>query len=174
VEGCVSQEKWEKLKNMLKELEAMVTRADRVARGFRRAPEVAEWDSDLRRGTRVDSYRWSREGRTSYQSYWKCTGRRLNRQRLEEMRGFLNYVVRTYPWMNPYLKGLHLTIDGWRPGRVAGGWRNRQRPHHQPRRHMEARREWDHEVHGVRREGGQTEEEDTPAVVAVQPRLMSR
>ena len=87
------------------------------------------------------------------------------------MRGFLNYVVRTYPWMNPYLKGLHLTIDGWRPGRVAGGWRNRHRPHHQPRRHMEARREWDHEVHGVRREGGQTEEEDAPVVVAVQPRL---
>jgi hypothetical protein len=39
--------------------------------------------------------------------------RGLPRQRLLEIRGFLNYVVRTYPWMNPYLKGLHLTIDGW-------------------------------------------------------------
>ena len=25
------------------------------------------------------------------------------------------YVVRTYPWINPYMKGLHLTIDSWRP-----------------------------------------------------------
>jgi hypothetical protein len=49
--------------------------------------------------------------------------RGLPRQRLLEIRGFLNYVVRTYPWMNPYLKGLHLTIDGWREGRTEGGWR---------------------------------------------------
>lgn len=33
-------------------------------------------------------------------------------RRLLSVRGFLNYVVRTYPWLNPYLKGLHLTIDG--------------------------------------------------------------
>ena len=42
---------------------------------------------------------------------------RVPHQRLLEIRGFLNYVVRTYPWLNPYLKGLHLTIDGWREGR---------------------------------------------------------
>ena len=47
--------------------------------------------------------------------------RGLPGQRLLEIRGFLNYVVRTYPWMNPYLKGLHLTIDGWREGRAEGG-----------------------------------------------------
>jgi hypothetical protein len=49
--------------------------------------------------------------------------RGLPRQRLLEIRGFLNYVVRTYPWLNPYLKGLHLTIDGWREGREGGGWK---------------------------------------------------
>ena len=29
----------------------------------------------------------------------------------------------TYPWLFPYLKGLHLTIDGWRPGCDAKGYR---------------------------------------------------
>ena len=35
--------------------------------------------------------------------------------RLLQIRGFLMYVVRTYPWINPYMKGLHLTINSWRP-----------------------------------------------------------
>jgi hypothetical protein len=39
-------------------------------------------------------------------------------------RGFLVYVARTYPAMRPYLKGLHLTIDGWRPGRDDKGWKD--------------------------------------------------
>ena len=38
-------------------------------------------------------------------------GAKLPLQRLLEIRGFLIYVVRTYPWMSPYLKGLHNTID---------------------------------------------------------------
>ena len=33
---------------------------------------------------------------------------------LECIRGFLIYVARTFKWMTPYLKGLHLTIDVWR------------------------------------------------------------
>lgn len=33
---------------------------------------------------------------------------------LQSNRGFLNYVGRTYKWLPPYLKGLHLTIDIWR------------------------------------------------------------
>ena len=37
-------------------------------------------------------------------------------QRMLEIRGFLMYVVRTYPWLNPYMKGMHLTIDSWRAG----------------------------------------------------------
>jgi len=35
----------------------------------------------------------------------------LPQQCLLVIRGFLIYVVRTYPWLNPYIKGLHLTID---------------------------------------------------------------
>ena len=46
-------------------------------------------------------------------------------QRLLVIRGFLIYVVRTYPWLNPYIKGLHLTIDSWRPGREELGFKMR-------------------------------------------------
>ena len=46
-------------------------------------------------------------------------------QRLLEIRGFLIYVVRTYPWLNPYIKGLHLTIESWRPGREESGFKMR-------------------------------------------------
>ena len=40
-----------------------------------------------------------------------------------EIRGFLMYVVRTYPWLNPYMKGMHLTIDSWRAGRAEDGFK---------------------------------------------------
>lgn len=47
----------------------------------------------------------------------------LQRDKLESARGFLVYVARTYTTMLPYLKGLHLTIDSWRPNRDEEGWR---------------------------------------------------
>jgi hypothetical protein len=34
---------------------------------------------------------------------------------LESYSGFLIYICRTYPAINPYLKGIHLTLDSWRP-----------------------------------------------------------
>jgi hypothetical protein len=34
-------------------------------------------------------------------------------------------VTRTYTGMNPYLIGVHLTVDGWREDRDAEGWRQR-------------------------------------------------
>ena len=58
-----------------------------------------------------DRYEWMPDGKKEYQAWHADPGRRIPRQRLLEIRGFLNYVVRTYPWINPYLKGLHLTID---------------------------------------------------------------
>jgi hypothetical protein len=45
----------------------------------------------------------------------------LDRHRLESIRGFLLYLTRTYPNMTPHLKGLHLSIDGWRPDRDVDG-----------------------------------------------------
>jgi hypothetical protein len=47
----------------------------------------------------------------------------LPRAVLESGRGFLIYITRTYTTMIPYLKGLHLTIDSWRPNRDADGWK---------------------------------------------------
>jgi hypothetical protein len=48
---------------------------------------------------------------------------RLPLLRLLQIRGFLLYVTRTYRYMTPHLKGLHLTIDSWREGRDSEGWR---------------------------------------------------
>ena len=50
----------------------------------------------------------------------KC-GDGMNRVRLESIRGLLVYVSRTYQYMNPYLKGLHLTLDRCRPHRAGDG-----------------------------------------------------
>jgi hypothetical protein len=50
-------------------------------------------------------------------------GTLLDRKRLESIRGFLLYLTRTYPNMTPHLKGLHLSIDGWRPDRDEAGWK---------------------------------------------------
>jgi len=42
---------------------------------------------------------------------------------LESYRGFLIYVAQTYTTLVPYLKGIHLTLDSWRPNRDDDGWK---------------------------------------------------
>jgi hypothetical protein len=42
---------------------------------------------------------------------------------LESYRGFLMYISRTYPAITPYLKGIHLTLDSWRPWRDEDAWK---------------------------------------------------
>jgi hypothetical protein len=49
-------------------------------------------------------------------------GGHFDHKDLERKRGFLVYVARTYPSLMPFLKGIHLTLDGWRPGRDDDGW----------------------------------------------------
>ena len=44
-------------------------------------------------------------------------------QRLLEIWGFLMYVVRTYPWLIPYMKGMYLTVDSWQPGHAEDGFK---------------------------------------------------
>jgi len=44
---------------------------------------------------------------------------------LERGRGFLVYLSRTYPSIVPYLKGIHLSIDCWRPNRDKDGWKKK-------------------------------------------------
>ena len=41
----------------------------------------------------------------------------MYRASMESIRGLLVYVSKTYKDMIPYLKGLHLTLDSWRPFR---------------------------------------------------------
>ena len=45
----------------------------------------------------------------------------IDYKKLESIRGFLLYLARTYTHMKPYMKGLHLTIDGWREDRDGEG-----------------------------------------------------
>ncbi len=47
----------------------------------------------------------------------------LHRKSLESTRGFLNHLARTYPVITPFLKGFHLTLDGWRGNRDADLWK---------------------------------------------------
>ena len=47
----------------------------------------------------------------------------VHHKQLEQIRGFLIYVTRTYRWVNPYLKGIHQTLDSWRPGVGRDGWK---------------------------------------------------
>ncbi len=42
---------------------------------------------------------------------------------LESYRGYLIYIGRTYPAIVPYLKGIHLTLDSWRPWRAEDCWK---------------------------------------------------
>jgi hypothetical protein len=45
----------------------------------------------------------------------------VDHKELEKTRGFLIYASRIYPPMSPFLKGLHLPIDAWRPERDEEG-----------------------------------------------------
>ncbi len=47
----------------------------------------------------------------------------LSLQHLLEIRGFLMYVVWTYTWLNPYIKGLHLMVDSWCLVRAEDGFK---------------------------------------------------
>ena len=48
---------------------------------------------------------------------------KIERKVLERYRGFMNYVARTYPLLTVWLKGLYMTIDGWRSSRDEDGWK---------------------------------------------------
>ena len=47
----------------------------------------------------------------------------LEYKRLRSDRGFLVYVTQVYPSMKPYVKGFHLSLESWRGGRDAEGWK---------------------------------------------------
>jgi hypothetical protein len=78
----------------------------------------------------------------------------LVRKDLEHRRGFLLYVTRTFPATVPYLKGFHLTIDGWRNNR-----------------NDEGRKYLAREVRELLEKG---EEMDTPDDVAAHPKVKAK
>lgn len=41
----------------------------------------------------------------------------------ESYRCFLIYVCHTYPTINPYLKGVYLSLDSWRPWHSEDAWK---------------------------------------------------
>ncbi len=47
----------------------------------------------------------------------------VNRKLQETIRGFFIHLQCTYPALTPFLKGMHLTIDGWREGRDLNMWK---------------------------------------------------
>ena len=49
----------------------------------------------------------------------------LPHKRLEQIRGFLIYAARSYRWMTPYLKGIHHTLESWRPDRDHEGYKQK-------------------------------------------------
>jgi hypothetical protein len=49
-------------------------------------------------------------------------GEPIQHQRFRSGKGFLVHVSQTYDFVTPYLKGFHLSEDGWRPGRDRDGW----------------------------------------------------
>ena len=71
----------------------------------------------------VSQEKWDRTKRLIAELQLLLSRGPLPLQRLLEIRGFLMYVVRTYTWLNPYMKGLHLTIDSWRAGRAEDGFK---------------------------------------------------
>ena len=45
-------------------------------------------------------------------------------ERFLSIRGFLIHAANAYDHLRPYMKGVHLTADGWRKNRNAEGWRD--------------------------------------------------
>ncbi len=41
------------------------------------------------------------------------TGKSLQHKELEQQRGFFVHLQHTYHCLTPFLKGFHLTLDGW-------------------------------------------------------------
>mmetsp|Transcript_25774 Transcript_25774/g.61250 ORF Transcript_25774/g.61250 Transcript_25774/m.61250 type:complete len:573 (+) Transcript_25774:1839-3557(+) len=78
------------------------------------AGSVVHTDGDVR--VTVSAEKWAKAKAHVSELIEMARSGRMNLHRLRQIRGFLGYFVRTYRWGNPYLKGLHLTIDGWRPG----------------------------------------------------------
>ena len=72
----------------------------------------------------VSEERWNKtKGHIQRLEEWAASDEEIDRKELEKIRGFLVYVSLTFQSMVPYLKGIHLTLESWRPDRNEEGWR---------------------------------------------------
>jgi hypothetical protein len=74
----------------------------------------------------VSEKKWEKTQMVVRELHEKASSPTMNRKALERIRGYLTYVSRTYRWMVPYLKGIHLTIDSWREDRDTEGYRRKK------------------------------------------------
>jgi hypothetical protein len=88
----------------------------RMSEDVRKLVSVERWAKTRARLAEI------RKGLTDWQARPDVV-KGLDRKMLERARGFLVYFARAYTPLWPYLKGLHLTIDGWRPD-CDDGWRD--------------------------------------------------
>lgn len=51
----------------------------------------------------------------------------LDHKQLEVIRDFFLYLFRTYVGMKLFMKGIHLTIDGWQANRNKDGWKEKSK-----------------------------------------------
>lgn len=78
----------------------------------------------------VSPERWSKVFRhlETIESWLGTDPTRIPYKDLESIRGYLVYICVTYRAANPYLRGIHLTLDSWRPDRDEEGWRRTSVP----------------------------------------------
>ena len=94
----VTQERWNKVKTRVRWIAKQLGLTDKFS------PELyGELDE------RMESDGIAPEGHVHFKTTESCVG-------------FLVYVAMTYPSMVPYLKGIYLTLNSWRPGRNTEGW----------------------------------------------------
>jgi hypothetical protein len=75
-------------------------------------------------GVTCPLYKWTKaQGQLAFLQGELTSNTTVARKPLESLRGFLTHLMRTFPVVTPYLKGVHLTLDGWRPQRDADMWR---------------------------------------------------
>ena len=70
--------------------------------------------------------KWQK-GQAIIQSISKVLGSKMgilfDHKTLERQRGFLVHLAMTFTSITPFLKGIHLTLDSWRPKRGPEGWK---------------------------------------------------
>jgi hypothetical protein len=81
------------------------------------AMETGAWAGSVVHASKTESRSWDKTRRWIrwMSAYAQVSGDDIPHKELESCRGFLVHVAWTYGAMVPYLKGVHHTLDSWRP-----------------------------------------------------------